>query len=460
MKNFELAVIRSWATTEGSKTSNDEFNQWLEYQRNNIYVNIEKTSIENTDWYYNSKNGFIQNESQSFFHISGIIEKEGNVKIQEQPIIVQSEIGMLAMICKEINGILNFLIQAKIEPGNINVIQLSPTVQATKSNFSQKHGGNVPPYFDYFRLESNYQLIYDQLQSEQSSRFFKKRNRNMVILVEEEIPVLSRYIWLTLGQIKKLMRLDNFVNADTRSVLSCLPLQKSYQEKYDNEIYDLFKDKSLFKSIYQPEENNCIKSMFSFINTFKMNSSHVIKLSQLLSLQNWSFLNNEFICNSGFPFKIIFCDIQISDREVKRWSQPLLEATTQGILGLIMCIDEFGEKQFLVHATHEIGCFDQIEFGPSIFLEDGTRFGDNSVETFFLKKIGDPTCIKYDVILSEEGGRFYHEQNRNIIIEVNKNELDIPKSYFWVNYQILIFLIQINNVLNIQLRNLLALIEV
>ena len=65
-----------------------------------------------------------------------------------------------------------------------------------------------------------------------------------------------------------------------------------------------------------------------------------------------------------------------------------------------------------------------------------------------------------DVILSEEGGRFYHEQNNNVIIEINANELlELPEDYIWVSYATLNYLVQVNNCLNIQLRNLLSLIK-
>ena len=66
-----------------------------------------------------------------------------------------------------------------------------------------------------------------------------------------------------------------------------------------------------------------------------------------------------------------------------------------------------------------------------------------------------------DVMLSEEGGRFYHEQNRNVIMEVDKEKLgELPEGYFWVSYSSLNYLVQVNNCLNIQLRNLLSLLEV
>ncbi len=66
-----------------------------------------------------------------------------------------------------------------------------------------------------------------------------------------------------------------------------------------------------------------------------------------------------------------------------------------------------------------------------------------------------------DTILSEEGGRFYQEQNRNVIIEISKDEIDtLPKGYVWSDYGTLNIMMQINNVLNIQLRNMLSFLEI
>ena len=61
--------------------------------------------------------------------------------------------------------------------------------------------------------------------------------------------------------------------------------------------------------------------------------------------------------------------------------------------------------------------------------------------------------------LSEEGGRFFHEQNRNILLKCNAEDFgDLPSECFWINFRTLNRLTQINNILNIQLRNLLSLI--
>lgn len=112
--------------------------------------------------------------------------------VAEQPIIIQDEIGFLGIIAKEIKGILHFLMQAKIEPGNVNGVQVSPTIQATRSNFTCVHGGQMPLYFDWFKEAQKYGVVlYDQIQSEQGSRFAGKRNRNIILLTSQDVPVFQ-----------------------------------------------------------------------------------------------------------------------------------------------------------------------------------------------------------------------------------------------------------------------------
>ena len=65
---------------------------------------------------------------------------------------------------------LHFLIQAKIEPGNVNKVQLSPTIQATHSNFTKVHKGAAQNTLNISGA-GKHKIIFDQIQSEQSSRF-------------------------------------------------------------------------------------------------------------------------------------------------------------------------------------------------------------------------------------------------------------------------------------------------
>lgn len=427
-----------------------------------LSVMVNKINFNScTPWFFSESTGDIRTPSGSFFQITGLQKSINGQAVLEQPIILQNEIGYLGIIRKEFDGEMHYLMQYKIEPGNINKIQISPTIQATKSNFTQKHGGKKPAYLDYFVNAGKYKIIVDQIQSEQSSRFLGKRNRNIIIELsdKDEIEVLPSHDWMTLKQIKELMRYDNLVNMDTRTVLSCLPLSvERFTDKEFKKIEQQFSDKALFNSVFYGNGENILPKIYQYINNYKMFDECDSKLIPLFSLKNWEMQNNEFVCKSPYSFKVVFCDIEIEGREVKHWCQPLFEATGIATFGLFTCVEN-GIRKFLVRCRSEVGCFDKIEIGPSVqreYISDETK---TEVDILFDKKLSDKSGILFDNLLSEEGGRFYQEQNRNVIIEIKKEEIDLPQGYFWCDFKTLNTLVQVNNTLNIQLRNLLSVLE-
>jgi dTDP-4-keto-6-deoxy-L-hexose2,3-dehydratase len=438
--------------------SNEEILSWIEEKNKNLKVLINKKNISETNWFLD-EDGVVRNKDNTFFQIKGIKRYNySNNIIEEQPILIQDEIGYLGIICKEFDETMFFLMQAKIEPGNVNKIQISPTIQATKSNFTQKHGGKKPAYLEYFLNADRYKVLVDQIQSEQSSRFLGKRNRNIIVLVDEEIEVLSSHMWMTLKQIKELMKIDNLVNMDTRTVLSCIP----YLNLTDCEKKSIGYPKSdeLKKSLYQGDKINHITQIYRYINDYKMFDDDKKEIISLNNMKNWKWKLDEFCHKERYHFKVIFCEIEIEGREVKKWTQPLFEAVGKAVFGLITCIEDDMLK-FLVKAVPEIGCFDKIELAPTIQLEAGYEYDElNYIDKLFFDRWKNKNGVIFDTILSEEGGRFYHEQNHNIILNVNKDDIRyLPDNYFWVDYKTLVELIKINNVLNIQLRNLLSVLE-
>lgn len=459
-----LKLVQSWKKVEGNIETLDEILDWVEEKNKTVSVHIEKSGLGSDDiWFYDAAEGCIRNRSRSFFSITGIKMESEDEEVIEQPIIIQNEIGYLGIICKEINGVLNFLMQAKIEPGNINKIQISPTLQATKSNFTQKHGGKQPAYLEYFVNASKYNIIVDQIQSEQSSRFYKKRNRNIIIDIgKEEIEILPSHKWMTLGQIKELLKIDNLVNMDTRTVISCIPYacMKCTKEELQN-VEQYFKNKALYRSIFEGAKENCLPPIYQYINNYKMFHERNRQLCSIYELHNWNISEEGIVCKEEYPFRVIFCDIMIEGREVTHWRQPLCEALGQAFFGLFCCEDE-GVLKFLVSAKPEIGCFDGIELAPTVQQEAGNvNAPENAITELFFSKLDKGERIWHDVILSEEGGRFYQEQNRNVMIQIEKDEAgELPEGYFWVDFRTLNQLTQVNNCLNIQLRNLLSLLEV
>lgn len=449
-------LLKSWETCEGNITTNDEIMQWISSLNLNTKVEIKETQIsEHTFWYYDENEGVIKNRKNSFFQIGGIKEFQGSTEIASQPIIFQNEIGFLGIICKKIKGVVNFLMQAKIEPGNINCIQISPTIQATKSNFTRAHGGRSPQYLEYFVNSQKYQVLYDQLQSEQASRFYKKRNRNMILALEEneDIKIQGNFKWMTLGQLKWLMEFDNLVNMDTRTVLAGLSFERDIEKNV------AMGPKANVCYSYKNQKEEYVKA-HNKLNDFKMFADYKTKLVPIKELGNWKLTENGIFCYNKADFDVRFYDISIEGREVQEWMQPLVRACGVACFGLLECILE-GKRKFLVKVRHEIGSFDEAEFGPCIQFES-THQKDASdvIEKFFYNNLEEKRNLSVDVMLSEEGGRFYHEQNRNVIMKVDPTNLpELPSDYIWLDYGTLNWLGQTSHCLNIQLRNLLSLIK-
>lgn len=461
MQEIIQKILSSAYNKDGNVHSMDEILEWISDLTVTTRICINECSIDDDSfWFYDEVNGEVLNRKRSFFYIKGIQEYSDGGLVKEQPIIVQPEIGYLGIICQEIDGVMNFLMQAKIEPGNINGVQLSPTIQATKSNFTRAHGGKMPPYLDYFDQAYKYRILFDQIQSEQGSRFFRKRNRNMIVWVQEPIEIQANYRWMTLGQIKELMKLENLVNMDTRTVLSGITFTGYGLNYAEGRLLFSETEISWVKSLFYENVHEEILRVYNYINNYKMFHNGARILVPLNHLNSWKVDMHGIRCKDQADFEVRYYDISITGREVQNWTQPLFKAIGSATLGIIMKNIK-GIKKFLISARPEIGVFDRIEIGPSIQWTPLHKIEeDNCIDKLFRQYIEKKKGIATDVKLSEEGGRFYHEENRNILLEIDAEELNnIPDGYFWVSYGTLDMLMQINNCLNIQLRNLLSLLE-
>ena len=188
---------------------------WLNNQKKKQLLTVEKTNLSKlSKWIYGKKE--IYHISKKFFKIAGIRIQSNfyNKKNWDQPIIVQNEIGILGII-KNIKTN-KYLLQAKVEPGNINKIQISPTVQATRSNYSRIHGGKTIPFLNYFKKKNK----HFSLQTEQAFRYYNKKNSNIVSYVSKKIDLDQKFRWFSKIEILNLLKKKNLINMDTLSVFS------------------------------------------------------------------------------------------------------------------------------------------------------------------------------------------------------------------------------------------------
>ena len=80
------------------------------------------------------------------------------------------------------------------------------------------------PFVDYVLNAKPEQIIFDTLQSEEGGRFYKEQNRNMIVEADESFgnDLPERYTWMTLGQIYDFLRFNNYLNIQSRSLISTL----------------------------------------------------------------------------------------------------------------------------------------------------------------------------------------------------------------------------------------------
>ena len=203
---------------------------WFNKKREESDMIVEEIGIDELDkWTVDKNSGNITHDSGGFFQVivvkvTNTFDREVGKKGWTQPMIAKNPGGILGILMKRINGIPHYLLQAKAEPGNIGKLQLSPTLQATTSNLLKAHGGSKPLFAEYFDEENNPNIIYAKWQSEDGGRFHLKSNYNMIVEVKEakDLQIPDSFIWVTLYQIKQLMKIENFVGPHVRGIISYL----------------------------------------------------------------------------------------------------------------------------------------------------------------------------------------------------------------------------------------------
>ena len=466
-------LLKSALATDGAFSTTRQFLDWFKKKSGDSAFSVKQIPFDELiHWSFDPDTGNLGHNSGKFFTIHGIAVETNSPRRQawQQPIILQPEIGILGIITKSFDGIPHFLMQAKMEPGNVNMVQLSPTLQATKSNFSQVHKGKRPLYFKYFADPDRGDIIVDQLQNEQGARYFNKRNRNVIIAVDEEVPVHDDFCWLTLGQLKQLLHCDNIVNMDSRTVLSGIQYftmaeRPSLDSEHRDDSIELFNtrlegfQKDLYCSLVEQEQQlHRIEDIISWFTRQKSKCDVTVTTLPLNEVQHWKKTDFEIHHESHHYFSVIALAATAGNREVPDWTQPILKHFDYGLVGFLVSKIN-GVLHFLVEAHMCPGYLDLIEMGPSVSCAEYRHRTAASTAPPLTEYFIDPEekSVHYSAILSEEGGRFYHFQNRYMIVEIDAGEkLVLPDNYIWMTFGQLMEFIRHANYINIEARTLIS----
>ena len=180
------------------------------------------------DWFLD-KNNNLYHKSTQFFKVKGVETKGAagrEVKSWTQPILTQKHGGVLAFISRQSKKYgTQFLIDAKIEPGDDSILKISPSFQATQSNMNRAHGGKRPKFYDIVIQNKGAELIYYTIHNEEGARFWKKSNWNVIVKLKNPNDKRIKgdnYRWVSFKQIKKLALKNRYVNPFVKTILFIL----------------------------------------------------------------------------------------------------------------------------------------------------------------------------------------------------------------------------------------------
>ncbi|MEU6056480.1 NDP-hexose 2,3-dehydratase family protein [Streptomyces xanthochromogenes] len=433
-------LARSGAARQGAHLRTEDFAGWLAGRARANAFRVERIAFDALEgWSFENGTGNLVHRSGRFFTVEGlrVTTDDGERRTWHQPIIKQPEVGILGILVKEFDGVLHFLMQAKMEPGNPNLLQLSPTVQATRSNYTKVHQGGDVKYVEYFTDPDRSGVLADVLQSEHGSWFHHKSNRNMVVETTREVPLDDDFCWLTLGQIAELLHRDNVVNMDSRTVLACLP----FGDGANDASGALHSDTELLSWIAGERSRQDVSA----------------ERVPLAGLPGWDRGEHSIERADGRYFRIVAVSVEAGSREVARWTQPLLEPRGRGVTAFLSRTIA-GVRHVLVRARAEGGFLDTVELGPTVQCTPGNY--DTGRRPAFLDTVlaARPEQVRYEALHAEEGGRFLNAQSRYLVVEAGEQDAPIqaPAGFCWVTPGQLTSLVRHSHYVNVQARTLLA----
>lgn len=413
---------------------------WLKLQDVRASYQVNEIALDQqTDWLFDGS--VIRHRLNRFFSIAGIEYSDGE-NVRAQPLIVQPEIGCLGWVTRRNGRGLEFLLQAKFEPGNCNGTQVAPTVQATKSNQDRIHGGAEVPFLNLF-ASGGPKPVVDLLQTEESDRFCRKLNRNVAVQIDGELAHSDQFRWCTVSTLKSLLAASHTVNTDARSVLTCLDWRLFHPSTPAHPGIS----QSLRDSIdLEPEP----REVHDRLASARATNASVRPLS-LSDLPGWT-VTPSGLESAGGPFSIRYFQIHTRLREVPAWTQPLVVSHSAGMCLLAVSVDD-GVARVYVRIRQAPGVLDGAEIGPSCQITPGQPPDALGPLDRLLLQSAQQGRLLAEADNSQEGSRFFKDCIRYRIALVDRRPLPETADALWVTLATLKHLIDEGRLVSNEMRS-------
>ncbi|MEO0438037.1 MAG: NDP-hexose 2,3-dehydratase family protein [Pseudomonadota bacterium] len=378
--------------------SSDELLNFLDMTARESQYSLERIPIaEQAEWTFSDSG--ITHKSGGFFSVCGVSDRD---KVSDSRLMLyqpQSALTGLILYRSE-HGTL-VLLQARVEPGNTNVIQYGPTIQSTPANYLRLHGGKATSYVENFtEYLSGTNLLTHSMQLDLACRYFQKSKTHHYLEVDTPISTLENMVWASLPAISGLLKSDNVLNADLRSLLSVF-------------------DWTAFENSLESEDTAVQSDHFRAAPQLQLGR---FRLNSLEELEDWQ--KDEYgISSEKYGTGVSMYRFGCTNREVKTWSQPLFTVKDEGAAQLLMR-HENSTTEFLVTIDTEPGLSTSNAFYPSYLSSPAAK----SIIGKKCERISNsPRLLQCD-----EGGRF-HQNNTSYELIEGCGDFEYEDNQLWIS---------------------------
>jgi oxidase EvaA len=397
---------------------------WVAQTNDESVLKVEEIGFQDCrNWHYD--NGILRHETGKFFSFVGFQCSKNDVPAQDEnfAMIDQPEVGWLGFVVRNRPDGIEWLLQAKTEPGNISATQIAPSIQATRSNYQRAHGGRATAFLGVF--QNGQTFLSDGPHSEQGMRFMWKFNRNSVLALPDteqlDLDGLDNWSWCPSGALRALLSDDYMINTDARSVIATAPWSILSPQS------PLFTAPSLALSYF---EKGGVRSLGLLVRRLEIGTSPRWTPVALGALDGWDLTDDALCDHRGH--KVVGCyEVSVKGREVDNWCQPFLMHDGEPDHVLFMRITPAGAEVF-VRIYSEVSFGGRKEYGPSLHSLHKTPDALGRWDT------ASSSRELLSLRQSDEGGRFMTAAARYRIVLVNGTE---PRRQYpfgsWINLSVL-----------------------
>ena len=368
---------------------------WLAAQRRAQQCVVRPISLEDsTQWSW--VEGRIQHHTGRFFSVVGVEDAQTGWLA---PLLEQREIGTLAFIRREYDGDVQLLVQAKLEPGDLGLSQIAPSVQATASNLDRVHGGASQPFAELVTADPNAHV--DALGSEQGTRFLGKFNRNVLVTAEIAAADLPGHLkWFPARELLRMLHDDHAINTDARSVLVSSPWELLVGDEPFASVEGAW-SRALRES-YRSTRAGVSEAAKDSITSLRTDAEPT--WVSLDDLQGWSVDRQGQVTVKGGAFCVRQIDIKTNAREVEAWDQPIIDTAEAVTIDLAVCVEE-GVAYFGLAPVVEPGLVNRAVWGHSVGLATSGK-------------------VVASVAQSDEGGRFFQDVAHYRLVLIERSDAE------------------------------------